>query len=63
MYVGNAENTTALCLKMGSFLIDLGGEKHKIIIIQEQISGREFVEVEFMGEKVKEQTFGRQRLR
>ena len=47
---------------MGSFLIDLGGEKHKIIIIQEEISGREIVEVEFMGEKIKEHPFGRQKL-
>ena len=37
------------------------GNKHEIIITQEEISGREIVEVEFMGEKIKEQTFGRQR--
>ena len=30
------------------------GKKHKIIIIQEEISGREIVEVEFLGEKIKE---------
>jgi len=37
------------------------GNKYKIIITQEEISGREIVKVEFMGEKIKEQTFGRQR--
>ena len=42
--------------KTGTFLIDLGGEKHKIIFTQEDISGRKIVEVEFMGEKIKEQT-------
>ena len=31
-------------------------KKHKIIIIQEEISGREIVEVKFMGEKIKAET-------
>ena len=38
------------------------GYKHKILIIQEDISGREIVEVKFMGGKIKEKTFGRQRI-
>ena len=37
------------------------GNKRKIIVTQKEISGREIVEVEFMGETIKEQTFGRQR--
>ena len=36
------------------------GNKRKIIITQEETSGREIVEVEFMGEKIKEQMFKRQ---
>ena len=43
------------------FSLILVGNKHEIIITQEEISGKENVEVEFMGEKIKEQTFGRQR--
>ena len=31
------------------------GNKYKIIITQEEISGREIVKVEFMGEKIKKQ--------
>ena len=37
------------------------GNKLEIIITQAEISRREIVEVEFMGEKIKEQVFGRQR--
>ena len=39
------------------------GNKHKIILTQEDIFWREIVEVEFMGQKIKEQTFGRKRQR
>ena len=47
--------------KLVVFSLILVGNKHNIIIIQEEISGSEIVEVEFMGETIKEQTFGRQR--
>ena len=36
------------------FSLILVGNKHKIIITQEYISWREIVEVEIMGEKIKE---------
>ena len=47
--------------KLEVFSLILVVSKRKIIITQEEISGREIVEVEFMGEKIKEQTFERQR--
>ena len=37
------------------FPLILMGNKYKIIITQEEISGREIVKVEFMGEKIKKQ--------
>ena len=36
------------------FTLSLAWNKHKIIITQEEIFGREILELEFMGEKIKE---------
>ena len=53
--MGNVESTTDLCLKkMVVFSLILVGNKRKIVNTQEEISGREIVEVEFMGEKIKD---------
>ena len=39
--------------KIGSFLMILVGNKRKILLTMEEISGREIVEVEFMGQNIK----------